>query len=140
MKNRRDFLKRSAMLASGLAVSAPLLAKSNATKSKNINVPGIIFTEDAQGKWDGKAGSHVPIVAVDGRKVTLLTAHGMSASHYIVRHTLVDDKGNMIGSKTFSGDDLKAESTFELPTGFKGKLFATSFCNKHDFWLKEFSV
>ena len=140
MKNRRDFLKRSALITTGLAISAPLLAKSELAKSKELNVPGIIFTENAQGKWDGKAGSHVPIVAVDGNKVTLLTAHGMSESHYIVRHTLVDKAGTMIGSETFSGDDLKAESTFELPAGFSGKLYATSFCNKHDFWLKEFSV
>ncbi|MCF6357820.1 MAG: hypothetical protein L3J54_08430 [Draconibacterium sp.] len=140
MKNRREFLKRSALITSGLAISAPLLANSKSAKSKELNVPGIIFTENSQGKWDGKAGSHVPIVSVDGNKVTLLTAHGMSASHYIVRHTLVDKTGKMIGSKTFSGDDLKAESTYELPAGFKGKLFATSFCNKHDFWVKEFSV
>ena len=140
MKNRREFLKRSALITSGLAVSAPLLANSNSAKSSDINLPGVIFTDDVQGKWDGKAGSHVPKVTVDGNKVTLVTEHGMSESHYIVRHTLVNQAGKMIGAQTFSGTDEKAESTFELPAGCSGKLYATSFCNKHDFWLKEFSV
>ena len=140
MKNRREFLKRSAFITSGLVVSAPLLAKSESISGQNINAPGIIFTEESQAGWDGKAGSHVPKVTVNGNKVTLLTEHGMSETHFIVRHTLVDEAGTMIGAKTFSGTDEKAESTFEIPTGFAGKLYATSFCNKHDFWLKEFSV
>ena len=138
MKSRRNFLKSSALLASGLAVSAPLLAKSKGNKTPSF--PGVVFTEKDQGKWDGKAGSHVPKVTVEGSKVTLLTEHGMSERHYIVRHTLVDQKGNMLGSKTFYPSDEQALSTFDLPAGFHGKLYATSFCNKHDFWLKEFSV
>ena len=140
MKNRRDFLKRGAVLASAVVVSAPLMAKSKSEKSKKISFPGVIYTEEEQGKWDGKAGSHLPKVSVKGNKVTVLTQHGMSESHYIVRHTLVNEEGKMIGSKTFSGSDEKAESTFELPKDCKGKLYATSFCNKHDFWVKEFSV
>jgi superoxide reductase len=140
MKNRREFLKRGAVLASAIAVSAPLMAKPKSEKSKKISFPGVIYTEEEQGKWDGKAGSHLPKVTVDGNKVTLFTKHGMSESHYIVRHTLVNEAGKMIGSKTFAGTDEKAESTFELPAGYKGKLYATSFCNKHDFWVKEFSV
>ncbi len=138
MKNRREFFKRSAFLSMGIVVSTPLFA--NSKKSKNISYPGIIFTEDEQGIWEGKAGSHVPKVTVSENQVTLLTDHGMSESHYIVKHTLVDEAGTMIGSKTFYTDDEKTESTFELPAGFTGVLFATSFCNKHDFWLNEFSV
>ncbi len=138
MKNRREFFKRSAFLGMGIVVSAPLFA--NSKKSKNISYPGIIFTEDEQGIWEGKAGSHVPKVTVSENKVTLLTDHGMSESHYIVKHTLVDEAGTMIGSKTFYPEDEKAESTFELPAGFTGELCATSFCNRHDFWLNEFSV
>ncbi len=140
MKDRRSFIRKGALLASAAMVSASVFAKSESEKKKSINLPGLVFTEESQGKWEGKAGSHVPIVTVNGNKVTLLTAHGMSNAHYIVRHTLVDKAGTMIGSKTFSGDDGKAESTFELPTGFSGKLYATSFCNKHDFWVKEFDV
>jgi superoxide reductase len=140
MKNRREFLKRSALITSALVVSAPLLAKSKPVEGQNINAPGIIFTETSQAGWDGKAGSHVPKVTVKDNKVTLLTEHGMSETHFIVRHTLVDETGKMLGSTTFNPTNEKAESTFELPAGFRGKLYATSFCNKHDFWLKEFSV
>lgn len=138
MKNRRAFLKKGAILASAAIVSGPLMAKSK--KEPGLHEPGLIFTESEQGKWDGKAGSHVPKVSVKNNKVTLFTDHGMSESHYIVRHTLVDTKGNMLGSKTFSGNDEAAKSTFELPANFKGTLYATSYCNKHDFWVNEFSV
>ncbi len=140
MKNRRNFLKRSALLATGLAVVAPLMAKSGSEKNKSNDLPGIIFTEKEQGRWEGKAGSHVPIVKVEGQKIILITAHGMSEEHYIVRHTLVDSSGRLLGSKTFYPADKVARSSYVLPSGFHGKLIATSFCNKHDFWLKEFSV
>ncbi len=140
MKNRRNFLKRSALLTTGLALAAPLMAKSKSGKNKYNNFPGVIFTANEQGRWDGKAESHVPIVKVEGRKITLVTAHGMSEEHYIVRHTLIDSSGKLLGSKTFYPSDKVARSFYELPAGFHGKLIATSFCNKHDFWLKEFRV
>ena len=140
MKNRRNFLKNSALLAVGLSVAVPLMAKSKSEIARNPDFPGVIFTEKEQGRWEGKAISHVPIVKVEGQKVTLTTAHGMSEEHYIVRHTLVDSRGKLLGSKTFYPSDKVARSSYVLPAGFHGKLIATSFCNKHDFWLKEFSV
>ena len=68
MKNRRNFLKSSALLATGLAVSAPLLAKLKSEDTRNSDFPGVIFTEYEQGRWEGKAKSHVPIVKVEGQK------------------------------------------------------------------------
>jgi superoxide reductase len=68
------------------------------------------------------------------------TKHGMSAKHFIVRHTLVGADGLVLGEKTFYPLDEKAVSTFELPAMHTSTLYATSFCNKHDFWLTEFSV
>ncbi len=136
MKDRRNFIKTTLLVAGGVALSAPVLAKGK----KNCNFEGIIFTDKHQGMWEGKAGSHVPKVTVNGRKVTLLTEHGMSEKHYIVRHTLVSGNGEFLGAKTFYPDDEKAESTHTLPEGFKGKVYATSFCNKHDFWMTSFEV
>lgn len=136
MNNRRQFLKTSLLVAGGVALSAPVLAKGK----KQDAFPGILFTKKHQGRWDGKAGSHVPKVSVKGREVTLLTVHGMSAKHYIVRHTLVSANGDFLGAKTFYPEDEKAESTHTLPQGFKGKVYATSFCNKHDFWVTSFEV
>lgn len=138
MKNRRNFLKSGVLLASGLAVSAPLLAKSK--KDHDPKFPGVIYTDEDPGMWAGKQGLHVPIVTIKGSSITLFTDHPMSEVHYIVRHTLVDKNGKVIGSKTFYPMDEKAISHFEIPSGYKGKLYATSFCNKHDFWLKEFVV
>ena len=138
MNNRRNFLKSGVLLASGMAVSAPLLARSKTDRISKFS--GVIYTEDDPGMWDGKQGHHVPHVTVEGNAITLFTDHPMLEVHYIVRHTLVDKSGKVLGSKTFYPSDEKAVSHFTIPAEYHGKLYATSFCNKHDFWLKEFEV
>ncbi len=137
MKTRRNFLKTTAIVAAGVAVSGKAMAAKG--KKHTLDLPGLIYTEEQQGKWQNKAASHLPQVTVEGNKVTLVTNHGMSEQHYIVRHTLVDTEGNVLGAKTFYPVD-EPKSVFELPEGFKGKLYATSFCNKHDFWVAAFEV
>jgi len=138
MSNRRTFLKTSLLVASGLAVSGKVLAKG---KDKMPEFPGVIYSKKDQGMWDGKADSHVPEVTIKGRKVTVYTDHGMSEKHYIVRHTLVTPKGEVLGSKTFYPVvDEDARSYYDIPENFSGKLYATSFCNKHDFWINEFEI
>lgn len=136
MKNRRDFLKQTVLVAGGLVIgnSASTLAYSGKFPA------GVIYTKDNPGKWAKKVGSHAPIVKVEGKKVIITTKHGMSARHYIVRHTLVSENGKVLGEKTFYPTDPKPESTFELPAGAGSKFYATSFCNLHDFWLTEFSA
>ena len=139
MNSRRNFLMKSAIGVSSMFAVSPLLAAND--KIMNLNsFPGIIYTEKDQGKWKGKEAIHVPKTTVKGNQVTMITDHPMTEPHYIVRHTLVDDKGVVLGSKTFMPTDPKAISTHTLPEGFHGTLYATSFCNLHDFWLKEFSV
>ena len=58
-----------------------------------------------------------------------------------------DSKFNLSGSSKFQKG--KPAPDFSLPNldgtmislaDYKGKVYATSFCNKHDFWLTEFSV
>jgi len=138
MKDRRTFIKTGMVALLGVTAAGPLLAKGN--KSQNeINFPGLIYTEKQSGKWKLKVDSHLPKISISGSKVSITTDHGMSEIHYIVRHTLVDKDGNVIGSKTFYPTD-EPKSSFDIPAGYKGKLFATSFCNKHDFWVKEFDV
>jgi superoxide reductase len=138
MNNRRNFLKKSVAAATGVLVAGPLLAGTKNMKSRKFL--GIIYTEKDQGMWVGKADIHVPQVTVVGTKVTLLTNHPMTEPHYIVRHTLVNELGVVMGSKTFMPSDSKAISMHTLPPGFRGKLYATSFCNRHDFWVKEFTI
>lgn len=131
-------MKKSVAAATGVLVAGPLLANSKNIKYQKF--PGIIYTEKDQGMWVGKAAIHVPKVTVAGSKVTLFTDHPMTEPHYIVRHTLVNELGVVMGSHTFMPTDPKAISKHSLPPGFHGKLYATSFCNRHDFWVKEFTI
>ncbi len=134
MTDRRDFLKTTAVAASVMALGSTATAFASSAP-----YAGVVYTKDQPGQWAKKVGSHAPEVTVAGAKVSLVTVHPMSEEHFIVRHTVVLADGTVVGGKTFTPTD-KAESSFELPAGYKGKAFATSFCNKHDFWLTEFSV
>jgi superoxide reductase len=144
MNNRRNFIKSTLVVASGLAISGTAFAKGNLPapkKEKSPKFSGIIYSAKDQGDWEGKAGSHAPKITMNGSKVTILTDHGMSERHFIVRHTLVTPKGEVLGTQTFyPNEDEKALSTHDLPEAYSGKLYATSFCNKHDFWVTEFEV
>ena len=143
MKNRRVFIKSGlvALITGAAAYTELANAKESAKKvaDKSALLAGIIYTKDNQGKWKGKDGSHAPLVEIKDKKITIRTDHGMSKKHYIVRHTLVTEAGDVIGEKTFSSDDEDAKSVFDLPEG-QSKLYATSFCNKHDLWLTKVEV
>ncbi len=135
MNNRRDFLKGSLVL--GVAVAA---GQAGNVQAGSAFPPGLVYTKDNPGRWAGKEGAHVPKVDVAKGKVTILTPHPMTPPHFIVKHTLLTTKGRIIGEKTFTAADPKAESTYDLPADFKGALWATSFCNLHDLWLTELTV
>ncbi|MBW1637312.1 MAG: hypothetical protein JRC87_06530 [Deltaproteobacteria bacterium] len=135
MNSRREFIKGSVVAASVLALSRTLPAEG----SEN-SLSGIVYTKDNPGKWGKKVGSHLPSITVENGKVTLETKHPMSEKHYIIRHTLVLEDGTVAGAKTFYPDIKKAVSSYELPAGYKGKIYGTSFCNLHDFWLNEATV
>ena len=81
----------------------------------------------------------MPSVKVEGKKITIKTDHGMSEKHYIVRHTVVTPAGEVLAEKTFAASDAEAVSVFELK-GTYPLLYASSFCNKHDLWVAEFSL
>ena len=145
MQNRREFLKTSLIVAGSAiaAQSANALASSHEDEHEghaSAYPDNIIYTADKPGVWAKKDGSHAPQVSKEGNKVEIFTKHGMSEEHFIVRHTLVGQDGQVIGAKTFKPADEEARSEYELPEGYSGKLYATSFCNKHDFWMSEFAV
>lgn len=131
MANRRDFLKASVIVAAGAAVGkvSPVLAGGHLPK-------GLIYTAANQGKWAGKAKTHAPMVTSEGGTYKVVTNHPMTEPHFIVRHTLVAADGEILGEKTFTPDNAKAASEFKVAAGKKVK-YATSFCNKHDFWVTE---
>ena len=139
MQYRRRFMKTCLVaMTTGTADYAGLAsAREVAIADKKTVLPllsGLIYTTENPGKWKGKEASHAPIAEIKGKSITIKTDHGMSKKHHIVRHTLVTESGDVIGEKTFSYDDDEAVSVFELPEG-ETRLYATSFCNKHDFWL-----
>jgi len=134
MNGRRDFIKGSLVLA-GVVVAGSSVSARAATFPA-----GLIYTRETPGRWAGKEGTHAPKVTVEGGKVTIETPHPMSAPHFIVKHTLLTSTGMFLGEKTFTAADPKAVSTYELPAGFQGGLWATSFCNLHDLWLTEFTA
>ncbi|BCL61477.1 hypothetical protein DGMP_21700 [Desulfomarina profundi] len=135
MENRRTFLKTSAV-----AVSLIALGQAVPLKASENNYSGIIYTGNNPGKWGKKVGSHLPVISNNQGKITIKTNHPMSEQHYIVRHTLVLADGSVIGSRTFHPDTPEAVSEHTLPTGYSGKIYATSFCNLHDFWVNETTV
>lgn len=136
---RREFLKTAAAAAGILTVGSI----SKVSASQGMDFPGVIYTEKNPGKWADKVGGHAPKVSIEGRKVTIVTKHPMTEKHYIVRHTLVTSGGKVIGEKVFYPTDKEAVSTYDLDyetPGYKGKLYATSFCNLHDLWVAEINV
>jgi len=134
MNNRRDFIKSTLVVASGMAIGRSALAGAS------LSVPGLIYTAEDPGMWAKKVKSHAPRVSKKEGGIEIFTKHGMSEKHFIVRHTLVTADGKVLGSKTFYPSDEEARSFFLLPSGSGGRFYATSFCNKHDFWVTEFQV
>jgi superoxide reductase len=133
--NRRNLLKLSLATVAGA-----MLANTPKVLANPANLPiGLIYTRENSGKWAKKVKGHAPIITIEGNKVTIKTDHKMTEKHYIVRHTLVTESGEVIGEKTFASSDEEAVSSFELPAD-KKSFYATSFCNKHDLWVEPFNV
>ncbi len=135
MNGRRNFLKFSAATAIVSTLTSGIQALAN---EKNC-YPGVVYSKQSPGKWAKKTGSHAPVVHIESGKVRMVTNHGMSSKHYIVRHTLVLGDGRVIGGKTFLPTD-KPASSYTLPAGYKGPVYATSFCNQHDLWVTKVIV
>ena len=135
MSDRRTFLK-----GSFAAAVAAVMGTGSAYAADGPLFGSIVYTNENPGKWDQKQGSHAPVITVEGKKVKVQTNHPMSEKHFIVRHTLVLSDGSVLGSKTFTATDPEAVSQYDLPEGYRGTLYATSFCNLHDFWLSETKV
>jgi superoxide reductase len=154
MSERRRFLKMVAAGPAG-ALLLPLFSETgSSTLGAECDAAGgllgklpdnIIYTKERPGVWKGKEGGHVPIVeakkAGDKIAVTVETQHGMSEEHYIVRHTIVNGLGEVLGAKTFSWkDEPVSEYEIKLPAKDCCKsqqLLVMSYCNLHDLWLAE---
>ena len=150
MSERREFLKLLAATPAGAAL-IPLFAETGkGTLAAEVECAAglmgklpenIIYTKEHPGVWKGKEGSHIPSLAAEksGDKlvVKLENKHGMTEAHYIVRHTVVAECGEVLGAKTFSWKD-EPISTHEIKLAADGKaqhVFVLSYCNLHDLWL-----
>jgi superoxide reductase len=136
MDRRKFLMSSSAAVAFGAmsGVTVKAMAGNRSLPPKNL-----IFTKDNGGKWDAKKGSHIPNIDLADGTVRISTPHKQSEDHYIVRHSLLLSDGTVVGSTTFTPED-KPVSEYQLPAGYKGSIFATSFCNRHDLWLNEASA
>ena len=135
MNNRRSFLKSSLAITAGTVALGAIPAFASEHKKVNI----FAYTAEDPRRWAGKAGSHAPVVTVNGHTVTVETKHGMSSAHYIVKHSVVDSLGKVLGENVFFPNSKKAISTFEIKGSHKD-LTALSFCNLHDLWATEFTI
>ena len=98
---------------------------------------GIFLTAKHPGRWEGKAGSHAPIVTKIDGGVRVFTKHPMSKEHWIVKHILLDAKFQFLDDKRFDpSKDSEAVSEYKLE--HSGTIVALSVCNKHDTWVTVF--
>jgi len=131
--NRRDFFK------AGLAGTTALAVPGMVSAGQSSLAGSVYYTKDNPGRWAKKIGGHLPMMKVNGSSMIVETDHGMSAAHYIVKHTLLDSNMNVIGEKMFDYAKDEAKSQFDI-AGKSGTFYALSMCNKHDVWLNTITV
>ena len=97
---------------------------------------GEAMKELIPGTTDAAVEKHVPVISVNGNKVTVTVgsvAHPMAAEHYIEWILLATDKGNQ-RKLLKPGEEPKAE--FMLLDGEKA-VAAYEYCNLHGLWKGE---
>lgn len=133
---RRDFIRlSSAGAATGIIIPGTVLATACDMAG------GVYFTQDSPGRWSKKAGGHVPVIEVSGKKIRVTTPHEMKGyEHYIVKHIVLNDKFGFMDEKMFDPTKDKAPvSEFSLGD-YSGRIHVLSVCNKHDTWLNSAEV
>lgn len=131
---RRDMVVTA---LTGTVASVALTGRGAAAESDAET--NILFSGDNYGHWKGMAEHHVPVVEMNGEKMTVRTPHAMSEAHYIVSHSVVLADGRFLDRKTFTWKDQPV-SEHSLPAGYKGSVTVTSTCNMHDIWVKTVKV
>jgi superoxide reductase len=134
--DRRIFL--AAVGGSSLTLG-PVGSARAAAEASSLPSANLVYSANNPGVHQAIQGTHLPKIEVQGSQVKVTTPHGSSEPHFIVRHTLLLADGTLVGAKAFTPKD-KPVSEYTLPPGYKGKVYATSFCNLHDLWLSEASV
>ncbi|EDQ87941.1 uncharacterized protein MONBRDRAFT_37611 [Monosiga brevicollis MX1] len=103
---------------------------------------GEIFTKEQPGKWEGKAGGHVPVVSKnDDGTVTVKVPHVMKKGekdeddHWIEYVFVQDAEGNIVAMNKFTPTDAAAAISFQPEAG--KTLTPFGYCNLHGMWKGE---
>ncbi|VFM95778.1 MAG: superoxide reductase [Candidatus Kentron sp. G] len=143
---RRDLIGLTlAGVGAGVLLPQTLSAGDSAHSGANPMAGGVFYTNEAQGRWSGKAATHLPQIQIDkgteGVTVTVVTGHEIDGfEHYIVKHVLLDGNYAFIDEKMFDpSKETQAISSFSLGE-YSGAVHALSVCNKHDTWLSTAQV
>ncbi|KJV05940.1 desulfoferrodoxin family protein [Methylocucumis oryzae] len=134
---RRDFIRAG---ITGLTTSLVLPNALAATGVLPPTLGDLYYTEAAQGRWSGKAATHLPKIELSKQNtqtlVKVVTPHEMKGyEHYIVKHVLLDSAYKFVAEHMFNPiEDKVALSTFTLDN-YSGAIYVLSLCNKHDLWL-----
>ena len=139
LSRRRALLMAGGGAAALLTAGGPAVAAGADMRTNLRALAGKIFyTADRPGRWKGKEGGHSPLIKVDKKGGDVLvraaTKHGMSGSHYIIKHILLDGEHNYVNEQIFDKAFDNPRSRFEL-NGYTGRLFIVSMCNLHDNWI-----
>lgn len=133
--NRRNFIRLSA-----LGAATGIIAPTSVLASTGNMAGGVYYTKDAPGRWSKKVDGHLPNISIakgkSGNTIEVVTSHGMTGyEHYIVKHTILNDKFEFIMENMFDPMKDKAPiSQFDLGS-YSGRIHVLSACNKHDTWL-----
>lgn len=139
--DRRNLLQ----LAATGALAGIILPKTSLADCSAAMAGGVYHTREAQGRWQGKANSHLPTATViqesGGVTLRVVTAHGTHGySHYIIKHIILNKEYGFMAEKMFDPAKDKAPvSEFSLGR-YSGPIHLLSVCNKHDTWLNTITI
>ncbi len=143
---RREFIQVSVVgTVAGAVLPLRLLADTSAAVGSPL-AGGVYYTRENPGRWGKKVGGHLPLLektaaTEEGVTITVTTDHVMNGyKHYIVKHQLLDSNYGFLGETMFDPDKDEPVSEYQIPAGYKGKVYALSMCNKHDLWLNDMEV
>ena len=102
---------------------------------------GVYYTKESPGRWEKKAGLHIPAMEKTENGIQIATGHPMNAGkHWIVKHMLLDSDFKFIDEKIFNPEKDKAAISSHKLSGQTGVVYALSVCNLHDTWLSYIEV
>ena len=143
--NRRHFLMASSVGIASASAAIAQPAAAYTTLPANPMAGHIYFTGGKPGRYSEKTKSHVPDIKImpanQGVNIKVTTRHEMKGwEHYILKHQLFDRHLNLLAEHMFNPErDSEPVSEFWL-RDYRGPLFVTSICNKHDLWMAQTSV